>query len=157
MIFVTIGMHSIGFDRLIIKMDEISPNLDEKIIMQIGNSGYIPKNTEYFRLKTYPQIKKICKKARVIVAHGGTGSVITALKQNTPIITIPRIKEYGEVIDDQQMDFVKAMEKKTLVIPIYDLDNLENILKENKFNNKSVKKDDKLVNSVINYIITLKE
>ena len=106
-------------------MDEISPNLDEKIIMQIGNSGYIPKNTEYFRLKTYPQIKKICKKARVIVAHGGTGSVITALKQNTPIITIPRIKEYGEVIDDQQMDFVKAMEKKTLVIPIYDLDNLE--------------------------------
>tara|TARA_B100001964_G_C14255984_1_gene612463 strand:- start:4002 stop:4475 length:474 start_codon:yes stop_codon:yes gene_type:complete len=157
LIFVTIGMHSIGFDRLITKMDEISLNLDEKVIMQIGNSKYIPKNTEYFRLKTYPQIQEICKNARVIVAHGGTGSVITALKEDTPIITVPRIKEYGEVIDDQQIDFVKAMEDKTLVFPIYDLDNLENILTQNKFGNEVIKNDDKLVNSVINYIITLNE
>jgi len=79
------------------------------------------------------------------------------LKEDTPIITVPRIKEYGEVIDDQQIDFVKAMEDKTLVFPIYDLDNLENILTQNKFGNEVIKNDDKLVNSVINYIITLNE
>ena len=157
MIFVTIGMHSIGFDRLVKKMDEISLRIKEKIIIQIGNTNYIPKNTTYFRFKSYSEIQRLCRNARVIVAHGGTGSVITAFEQKTPIIVIPRLKDYGEVIDSQQIDFVNALAEEGRVIPVYDLNELENTLKNKEFSLSEQKNDRMLTNALQNYIVRLSE
>ena len=157
MIFITIGMHSIGFERLVKKMDEISLRIKEKIIIQIGNTNYIPKNTTYFRFKSYSEIQRLCRNARVIVAHGGTGSVITAFEQKTPIIVIPRLKDYGEVIDSQQIDFVYALAEEGRVIPVYDLNELENTLKNKEFSLSEQKNDRMLTNALQNYIVRLSE
>lgn len=43
MIFVTIGTHPGQFDRLIKKIDEIAPQIDEEIIIQTGFTNYVPK------------------------------------------------------------------------------------------------------------------
>lgn len=155
MIFVTIGMHSIGFERLIKKMDEIAGRLKEEVIMQIGTTKYTPQNATYFRFKPYPEIQRLCRRARVIVAHGGTGSVITALEQGTPIIVVPRLKEYGEVIDNQQIDFVEAMAQGWWVIPVYDLNELETVLQKEEFAHRQLEKKQKLVNTLRNYIVEL--
>ncbi len=146
-------MHSIGFERLVKKMDEISLRIKEEVIMQIGTTKYTPKNAEYFRFKSYPEIQRLCKIARVIVAHGGTGSVITAIEQKTPIIVVPRLKKYGEVIDNQQIDFVNALAEEERVIPVYDLNNLENVLKNREFHPTERKNTQRLVNALRNYII----
>jgi len=153
LIFVTIGMHSTGFERLVKNMDEIAGRIKEKVIMQIGTTKYMPKNAEYFRFKSYPEIQRLCKIARVIVAHGGTGSVITAIEQKTPIIVVPRLKKYGEVIDNQQIDFVDALAEEERVIPVYDLNNLENVLKNREFPPTERKNNQRLVNALRNYII----
>ena len=150
-------MHSIGFERLVKKMDEISLRIKEKIIIQIGNTNYIPKNTTYFRFKSYSEIQRLCRNARVIVAHGGTGSVITAFEQKTPIIVIPRLKDYGEVIDSQQIDFVNALAEEGRVIPVYDLNELENTLKNKEFSLSEQKNDRMLTNALQNYIVRLSE
>ena len=150
-------MHSIGFERLVKKMDEISLRIKEKIIIQIGTTKYIPKNTTYFRFKSYSEIQRLCRNARVIVAHGGTGSVITAFEQKTPIIVIPRLKDYGEVIDSQQIDFVNALAEEGRVIPVYDLNELENTLKNTEFSLSEQKNDRMLTNALQNYIVRLSE
>ncbi|RKY56218.1 MAG: beta-1,4-galactosyltransferase, partial [Candidatus Neomarinimicrobiota bacterium] len=36
MIFVTVGSHYKGFERLVEKMDEIAGKIEEEVIMQIG-------------------------------------------------------------------------------------------------------------------------
>lgn len=128
MIFVTIGNPHQGFERLIKKMDEIAESINEKVIIQIGHTKYNPRNAEYFDFKTYPEIQELNQKARVVVCHGGVGSIITALEQGTPVISVPRLKKYGEHSNDHQLDIVNAMAEEGKIIAVYDVDELEDAL-----------------------------
>lgn len=102
MIFVTTGVQ-MPFDRLICKMDEIAGRIDEEVIMQIGQSQYIPVHAKYFRLMENDKIKKLNRDARVVVSHAGIGSILTALEQHTPVLILPRLKMLGEAWDDHQL------------------------------------------------------
>lgn len=146
MIFVTIG--STPFLRLIEKMDEIAGKLDEKIVMQIGYTKYKPRNAEYFDFKSYQEIKELCRKSKVVVCHGGIGSIITALETETPVITFPRKKEYGETPDDHDFETIEALLKEGLVKVVYNLDELEDALKKIDVCSIKVKSDKKLVNAL---------
>lgn len=155
MIFVTIGTQP--FPRLIKKMDEIAGKINEKVIMQIGYTKYKPKNAEYFDFKSYQEIQELILKSRVVVCHGGIGTIITALMLGTPVIAVPRLKEYGEVIDDQQLETVKALARKGLVYVVYNVDQLERILRitDIKPVKIKVKKDKRVVNFLREYIMSL--
>lgn len=128
MIFVTVGNHYQSFERLIRKTDEIAGKIDEKVIMQIGHTNYKPINAEYFDFKTYPEMEELNQKARVVVCHGGEGSIITALEQGTPVISVPRLERYGEHSNDHQLEIVKAMAEEGKIIALYDVDVLEDAL-----------------------------
>lgn len=151
MIFVTIGMHPQGFERLIQKMDEIAGNTEEKVIMQIGGTKYIPRNVKYFEFVTEEEFKELCQKARVVVTHGAM-TIIDALERGTPVVVVPRLKKYNEVIDDHQLDFTRELEKEGKVIAIYDVDELEKTLEEIGLNPVKINRDKKLVNALKKYI-----
>jgi len=40
MIFVTVGTHDQGFERLVKKMDEIAGQIDEEVVIQVGYTDY---------------------------------------------------------------------------------------------------------------------
>ena len=129
MIFVTVGMHTKGFDRLIEKMDEIAGKIDEEVIMQIGSTKYKPKNARYFEfIEDFQRVQELNRKARVVVCHGGAGSIINALEQGTPVIAVPRLKRYGEAIDDHQLELVDALAEEGKIMAVHDINNLENAL-----------------------------
>jgi UDP-N-acetylglucosamine transferase subunit ALG13 len=48
MIFVTVGTHPGGFDRLVQQMDKIAGLIKEKVVIQRGFTRYTPRNAEYF-------------------------------------------------------------------------------------------------------------
>lgn len=129
MIFVTVGNHYQGFERLLKKMDEIAGSMDEKVIMQIGHTNYKPINAEYFDFNTYPEIQELNRKARVVVCHGGEGAIITALEQGASVISVPRLKRYGEHSNDHQLDIVNAMAEEGKIMAVYDIDGLEDALR----------------------------
>jgi UDP-N-acetylglucosamine transferase subunit ALG13 len=151
---VTIGMHTKGFERLVKKMDEIAGKIDEEVIMQIGTTKYKPKNARYFRFRSYSKIQELNRKARVVVAHAGTGSVITALEQKTPVIIVPRRKDYNEVIDNQQLDFAEMVEKIEGIKVIYNLEELEKALKENSSKQDIISKNESKLEKVIRNILS---
>jgi UDP-N-acetylglucosamine transferase subunit ALG13 len=157
MIFVTVGNHYQYFERLIRKMDEIAGQIDEEVIMQIGRTKYNPKNAEYFDFKTYPEMEELNQKARVVVCHGGEGSIITALEQGTPVISVPRLEKYGEHSNDHQLDIVKAMAEEGKIIAVYDVDELEDASKEVDKIKIKVKRDKRLVNALKEYIRRLEK
>jgi beta-1,4-N-acetylglucosaminyltransferase len=74
-------------------MDEIAGKIDEKVIMQIGNTKYKPVNAEYFEFAEYSKIQKLNSDARIVVSHAGVGSILTALEQKTHLIIFPSIKK----------------------------------------------------------------
>jgi UDP-N-acetylglucosamine transferase subunit ALG13 len=130
LIFVTVGNHNQGFDRLIKKMDEIAGKTDEQVIMQIGCMTYKPVNAEYFSfLESFEEILRLNREARVVVSHAGAGSIVTALKEKTPVIVVPRLKKYNEHMNDHQLEIAKAMSENKNVTVIYDVENLEGSLK----------------------------
>jgi len=121
-------MHGVGFERLVRKMDEIAGKIDEEVIMQIGGTKYTPKNAKYFDFATEQEIKELCRKARLVVTHGAM-SIVDALDQGTSVVAVPRLKKYGEVIDDHQLYFVQELERTRKIIAVYDVNKLEETIK----------------------------
>ena len=127
MIFVTIGL-MYGFDRLIKEMDEIAQRIDEKVIMQIGESSYIPKNAEYLKFASKEVMDSLYERSRVVVCHAGTGSILSAMEHCKPIIVVPRRVKYGEHIDDHQLDIAGELEKEDLITVVHDVSEIEKLL-----------------------------
>ena len=150
MIFVIVGFHYQGFDRLIRKMDEIAGRIDEPVIMQIGHSKYIPKNAKYFNFKKDDEIiKNLMKQARIIISHGGAGTILDVLHLNKPLIVVPKLRKFKEHIDNQQMELAEALERERKLLFVTNIDKLENAIeqiKEMNFNNKFQEKQ------LINYL-----
>ena len=151
MIFVTVGMHTAGFERLVEKMDEIAGRLKEEVIIQIGSAKYKPANAKYFDFTTGEEITELCRKARVVVTHGAM-SIVDALEQGTPVVAVPRLQKYGEVINDHQLYLVQELEKEGRLTAVYDVDELDEALKNAGIRPAKLVKDRRLVNALKGYI-----
>lgn len=128
MIFVIVGTHYQGFERLVKKMDEVSGKVSEKVVIQIGNTQYVPKNAEYFRFKADDEdIKALIKNARIVVCQGAM-AIMDSLMLGTPVIAVPRLKKFGEHINDHQLIFARKLEELELVKVVEDINELENII-----------------------------
>ena len=86
------------------------------------------------------------------MSHGGVGAIITALGQGKVPIVVPRLEKYGEIIDNHQLEIMDVLSKDGKIIAIYDINELEKILK--RIGKKSIKieKDRKLVNFLKDYL-----
>jgi UDP-N-acetylglucosamine transferase subunit ALG13 len=133
MIFVSVGTGK--FDELTEAVDKIAPSLKERIIAQIGEGGYKPKNIEYFRYKE--TLLPYDKKARLIITHGGAGRIYELLAMNKRIIGLANTNR----TDDHQIDILKALSQQDFLIWCKDLDDLKEIIKNSrKFRLKRYKK-----------------
>lgn len=121
MIFVTVGMHHQGFDRLIKGMDQAAQALTEPVIMQIGSSEYQPLHAaDWFRFADQEQILELCAQARIIIGHAGAGTIITALRLPKPLIIVPRRPQYQEIIDNHQFELITALAQMKKVVAVED-------------------------------------
>ena len=124
LIFVTAGSHNQGFGRLIKKADEIAKETEEDFVIQKGHTDYKPANAEFFDFASRDEMQELVKKARIVISHGGAGSIIFALNAGKPLIVVPRLKKYGEHVNDHQIELVRAMEKEGKVKAVYDIEHL---------------------------------
>jgi UDP-N-acetylglucosamine transferase subunit ALG13 len=121
MIFVTIGTHPQGFERLIKRIDEIAPKINEEIIIQRGFTKYIPKNCKSFE---FEDLNPYFKKARLVICHSATSLLEFSLEYKKPVITVPRQAKYNEHINDHQVDFALFFANKTGIKAILDVNEL---------------------------------
>lgn len=127
MIFVTVGMHTQSFHRLIQAMDEYAATAGEQVVMQIGHSTYIPLHCEWFQFASYQDMQRWSQEARVVVSHGAT-SILTALQQGTPVVAVPRERRFNEHIDNHQVEFVEALARAGWISSARDVEELDSIL-----------------------------
>jgi UDP-N-acetylglucosamine transferase subunit ALG13 len=130
-IFVTVGTHEQSFDRLVSKIDEMKKTeiIKEEVFIQIGYSKYIPEYCEYAKIISYIEIMEKIQEARIVITHGGPGSIMPVLYKGKIPIVVPRQKKYDEHIDDHQVFFTKKFEEKGKILTVYDIEELEEKLK----------------------------
>ena len=103
MIFATVGSQE-PFDRLIRAVDEwgrLHPRSD--IFAQIGSSDFRPKHVDYTKFLNPSEFNRVMRAAKVIVAHAGMGSIISALELGKPIVVMPRKGALRETRNDHQV------------------------------------------------------
>ncbi|WP_422139902.1 glycosyltransferase [Endozoicomonas sp. ALC020] len=102
MILVTTGTQ-FPFDRMVLAVDKWGNiNSEVEIFAQIGKGGIKPQHIESTDFLTPVQYSSLLKKTKVIVAHAGMGSILTAYELNIPIIIFPRRFALGEHRNDHQ-------------------------------------------------------
>lgn len=126
MIFVTVGTQKFEFNRLLIKIDELIENgvIEEEVFAQIGVCSYKPKHYKYKTFMPKDIMLEWLMKADMVVTHAGTGIVMTAVRFHKKVIAIPRLKEFGEHVDDHQFELIKVLGGAGIIEPVYEMHKL---------------------------------
>ncbi|MGN0295395.1 MAG: PssE/Cps14G family polysaccharide biosynthesis glycosyltransferase [Lachnospiraceae bacterium] len=126
MIFVCVGSRGYQFNRLLREMDSLvkSRKITEEVFAQIGQSDYLPKLYPYQRYLDMDTFKQYQQEAELIISHGGTGALIGALKMEKQVIAVPRLKQYGEHIDNHQLQVSNALEEAGYLICVRNIGEL---------------------------------
>ncbi len=130
LIFVTVGTHNQDFTRLVKEMDEIAGKIDEKVVIQTGHTRYVPQNCEHFVFGSRKELGRLNKEARIIITHGGAGSIIFALQFHKPTVVVPRLKRFGEHINDHQLELTTELEAGGKIVGVYDIEDLGKRIEE---------------------------
>ena len=109
MIFATVGTQ-LPFPRLIDALEALAPELGEEVIAQIGASEGTWPNLDIRRQLTPAEFEKIFTTARVIVAHAGIGTILSAKRWGKPLIILPRRHGLGEHRNDHQLATARQVE-----------------------------------------------
>jgi len=123
-IFVTVGSAD-PFDRLIRAMDQWAGLRNRSdIFAQIGRSTYEPRHMKAVRFLSPFEFRERVRSARLMVAHAGMGSIITAMELGTPIIVMPKWARLGEHRNDHQIATAKHFGQKQGIIAATDEEDL---------------------------------
>ena len=118
MIFITVGTQ-IPFDRLLQMVDSIAPRLGgEEIVAQGCAGSYVPANFTTVRFEA------LLREARVVVAHAGIGTIMSAIEARKPIVIVPRQASLGEHRNDHQLATAAYMASRTGLSVAHDADEL---------------------------------
>jgi UDP-N-acetylglucosamine transferase subunit ALG13 len=142
-IFVTVGAQ-MPFDRLVRAVDQwAGENGRDDVFAQIGQSEYLPTNIQWTNFLEPEEFKRKYETAKVIVAHAGTGSIITALQLGKPVLVMPRRANLRETRNDHQIatseqfrrfDSVEvAWDEKELFTKLEGIDNLRGSQRINSY------------------------
>jgi UDP-N-acetylglucosamine transferase subunit ALG13 len=128
MIFVTTGTQ-LPFPRLVSAMDRLAATLEEEVIAQIG-----PDTAPYPHLETHPTLSPdrfatLFQSARLIVAHAGIGTVLSARIHAKPLVLMARRHDLGEHRNDHQLATAAALADQTGLYVAPDAAALEALLR----------------------------
>lgn len=153
MILVTLGTQDKKFYRLLEAIDKLieSGYIRDKVIVQAGySSDYKSNNMEIFDLIPMDDFNELIKKCKILITHGGVGSITAGLKNEKKVIAIARLKSYKEHTNDHQLQIVNNFSNNGYIIKIDDPEELiEALLKAKKFKPKKyVSNQDNFANLV---------
>ena len=124
MIFATVG--TTRFDELVEAIDNIVPTLNEKVVIQIGNQKNVPLNCEYFTFDD--DLLKYYKKADIVIAHGGAGTIFEVLNLGKKLIAV----ENPNTLGGHQGDLLGKLSKEGYLTWCKDLNKIEHCIQDAK-------------------------
>ena len=130
-IFVTVGSQKFQFNRLLKAVDDLcKKNVIDKdnVFAQIGYSDYRPKYYKFKEFLNADEFDNNMDKCDIVISHGGTGSIIEAIKKGKKIIAVPRLARYKEHVDNHQIQLLKKFEDANYICVCSDTGNLKQAL-----------------------------
>jgi UDP-N-acetylglucosamine transferase subunit ALG13 len=109
MIFVTVGTDQ-PFDRMMKVVDAWAAEQSrDDVFAQIGEGGWEPRCIPFVRFLAPPDFKQRFDQARLIIAHAGMGTILSALYRGKPILVMPKLASLGEHRNEHQLATARRM------------------------------------------------
>ena len=116
LLFATVGA-TLPFDRLVTMVGNLKTrgDLPEEVLIQTGEGGTRPAGVPCVDSLPFDTIGETLQAAEFVVCHGGTGSLVTALRAGCKVVAVPRRFALGEHYDDHQSEIVRAFAARGLI------------------------------------------
>ncbi|ETW13215.1 glycosyltransferase-like protein PssE [Roseivivax marinus] len=108
MIFVTVGTQ-LPFPRLIRAMDAFAETTAEPVHAQVGGDDSAAEHLVARDMISPEEFDELFRSARLVVAHAGIGTILSAKRYGKPLIVMPRRHALQEHRNDHQMATVAAL------------------------------------------------
>ena len=121
MLFLTIGT-LFGFDRLVKAVDLAiaQGQIQEEVFAQIGPGEYRPKHMKHTEVLGKDAFEDVISRSTGLISHAGIGSINAALKYHKPMVVLPRLKRFGEHVNDHQLYTARKFESLGCVLVAYE-------------------------------------
>lgn len=152
MIFVLLGTQDASFTRLtnMVKALVEANDWSEQVIIQSGTTVITWENehviTTAFFAKT--EFQTHFQNARVIITHGGAGSMFEALNARKKTIVVPRLAQYKEHVDNHQLELAQKLSELGYLELHHSESLKETLAKVEKQEYKHYKAEQKLVDHI---------
>ena len=158
MIFVTVGTQKFQFNRLIHSIDKNINigKISDTVFAQIGNSSYIPQNFSFQRFLSAEEYNEKMSQCDIVVSHSGVATIVKGIQLGKKVIVVPRLKEYGEHVDDHQRQIAEAFAKQNYIVQCLDVEELPNIIRNVKLHEFAAYQSQrtKVINIIENFLKT---
>ncbi len=143
MVFICVGTQKQDFSRVFDLVINSKKLKKEKIIAQSGYTNYKNTRITSFDFVSQDKMEEYISQADLVIAHGGVGTIFTALKHGKKVIAVPRLQKYGEHINDHQIEICEELEKENYIVYYKDgVDTLDDLVERvKKMNFKEYKSD----------------
>lgn len=130
MIFVSVGTQKFSFERLLKEIDHlINKNyIKEDVFAQIGYTDYVPENYLYKEFISEEIFDQKLRECRILITHGGVGTITKALQLEKKILIVPRMKKYHEHVDDHQIEIASAFQNRNFALSCMNINELESYI-----------------------------
>jgi UDP-N-acetylglucosamine transferase subunit ALG13 len=131
LLFATVGA-TLPFDRLVDSVATLHAEgaIPERVLIQCGIGGLKPEGLDTRETLPFNEVQSLLKDASIVICHGGTGSLITALREGCHVIAMPRLHALGEHYDDHQLEITEAFEARGLLRVARSVDELRDALRD---------------------------
>ncbi len=116
--FVTVGNARQPFTRLLDAVSKHAASLPQPVVVQYGHTPFKDERCECVQFVGMEDFIHHIKTADLLIMHGGLGSAINALQAHKKPVVMPRRVEYGEHINNHQVEFVQLLAKDGKIVPI---------------------------------------
>lgn len=121
MIFATVGSTQFPFQRLVSALDDLP---GEQLLAQHGPVSPPANAARSCAFMQFPEVIESMRQADVVISHAGAGSILCAVREGHTPVVVPRLKHYGEAVDDHQVEFAEALAETGNVIVVDDISRL---------------------------------
>jgi UDP-N-acetylglucosamine transferase subunit ALG13 len=71
------------------------------------------------------EFNKILSGCDLVITHGGTGTIMGAVKAGKKVIAVPRLSSHGEHVDDHQEQIISELINNRIIPGVIRLEELE--------------------------------
>lgn len=148
MILVLLGTQNNSFHRLLEEIENSIKDkiINEEVIAQVGYTKFKSRRMKIVDFVSKEQLEQFQNEANLIITHGGVGSIVTSIRKGKKVIAVARKHEYGEHVNNHQIEIVKNFNEQGYIIGVEKVEDLKQAIEKSKeFKPKEYKINNKLM------------